>query len=134
MTPTRFRALREHLALSVADTALRVPNPNGRTGVTTRTIARWESGTTHLPAEAAEWLQTWVDRTEVHVSWAIDQRPAEIQLYTSQNQYLADMPHGWLTWHWWNRCAGRIAAATGCELTYQPVAQALDLTACERVE
>ncbi len=64
MTPTRFRALREHLGLSVAETARSL-------GVSTRTLCRWEAGDTRLPAAAAEWLQKLVDRTEAQIAFAI---------------------------------------------------------------
>lgn len=114
MTPTTFRALREHLGLSVAYAA-------DSLGVTTRTISRWEAGDTKLPDTASEWLQAWVDATEAHLNWATEQAQnrGQLCLHAGPAQYRAAHRAGFLDYRWWNRCAARVAASTGAELAYE---------------
>lgn len=114
MTPTTFRALREHLGLSVAYAA-------GSLGVTTRTLSRWEAGDTKLPESAQDWLQNWVDVTEAHMAWAADQAQnhGQLCLHAGPAQYRAAHRAGFLDHRWWNRCAARVAASTGAELAYE---------------
>lgn len=113
MTPTRFRALREHLGLSVAETALRL-------GVSTRTLARWEAGDTRLPDYASDWLQRWVDATEAHIAWMAElAEEGQLCLHRSEAQYHTAHRGGFLDHLWWNRSAARVAAVTGAELEYE---------------
>lgn len=114
MTPTTFRALREHLGLSVAYTA-------DSLGVTTRTLSRWEVGDTRLPDHAIEWLLSWVSITEAHLQWAdsVARHGGTLCLHGSEAQYRAAHRAGFLDHRWWNRCAARVAATTSAELEYE---------------
>lgn len=114
MTPTTFRALREHLGLPAAYAA-------GALGVSTRTLSRWEHADTRLPIYASEWLQNWVDLTEAQIAWntAHAQNGGTLCLHSSAGEYAQAHRSGILDHQWWNRSMARIAAVTGAELEYE---------------
>lgn len=111
MTPTTFRLLRETLGLSVAFVA-------DSLGVSRRQATRWEHGQAPLPETAGTWMRQWVDLTEAHIAWAIEEGRDQLCVHSSAGRY--HLGHGarssQLSHTWWNRCAGRVAAVTGVEL------------------